>query len=136
MNNIDKPDLPKDWTRDSQRQIAIDFDGVIHDPYDGPRNGECYGPPLHGAKAGLAEIAERYEIIIFTCKGRANGPTYEGGKTGTDLVWDWLRKHNMAQYVKEVTATKPNGIAYIDDKSVRHTDWTATMSQLTDLSIL
>lgn len=133
---MNKPDLPEDWTRDSQQQIAIDFDGVIHDPFDGPRNGECYGPPIQGTDVALKTIAETYEIIIFTCKGRPHGPTYEGGKTGTDLVWDWLRKHDIAQYVKEVTAIKPNGCAYLDDKGLRFYSWSQTLSDMCLLEIL
>lgn len=136
MTISDKPDMPEDWERDSQRNIAIDFDGVMHDPFDGPRNGECYGPPIQGAKEALAKISETYDIIIYTCKGRPNGPTYEGGATGTDLVWEWLREHDMDSYVEEVTALKPNARCYIDDKGIRFHKWGQALADMALLGIL
>lgn len=136
MNISKAADLPENWERDSANQIAIDFDGVMHDPYDGPRNGECYGPPIPGVYEALVAIAEKYEIIVFTCKGRSGGPTYDQGQTGTDLVWAWLEEHGLKRLVKDVTATKPNAIAYIDDKSIRHTDWKLTMASLKAMDIM
>ena len=127
---MNKTDLPEDWARDSALNIAIDFDGVIHDPFDGPRNGECYGPIIPGAKEAIIKLAEKYKIIIFTCKGRPNGPVYENGNTGTDLVWNWLAEHGLAEYVEEVTALKPNARVYIDDKGVRFNSWGQALSDM------
>ena len=45
------------------------------------------------------------------------------GKTGTELVWEWLHKHDLAQYVSKVTSDKPRAMVYIDDKSIRFNDW-------------
>jgi len=136
MDISNTPDFPEDWARDSEMQIAIDFDGVIHDPFDGARNGECYGGIIPGAKEAIIKLAEKYEVVLFTCKGRPNGPVYENGNTGVDLVWNWLYEHGLAEYVKDVTATKPNARCYIDDKAVRHTDWGNTMADMAKLGII
>ena len=45
------------------------------------------------------------------------------GKTGTELVWEWLRKHDMDKFVTKVTAEKPRAVQYIDDKGYGFTTW-------------
>ena len=42
----------------------------------------------------------------------------ENGMTGTELVWEWLHKYDLAKYIKDVTAEKPRCICYIDDKAI------------------
>lgn len=133
---MSKSDFPEDWARDSANNIAIDFDGVIHDPFDGPRNGECYGGILPGAKEAIIELAKNYTIVIFTCKGRPNGPVYENGNTGTDLVWNWLAEHGLAEYVDDVTATKPNAKLYLDDKGIRFESWEQSMADMAKLGVI
>jgi hypothetical protein len=63
-----------------------------------------------------------YTIIVYTAKAKSDRPLVNG-KTGTELVWEWLEKYNVAQYVKEVTAEKPRAILYIDDNGYRFTEW-------------
>jgi len=45
------------------------------------------------------------------------------GKTGTELVWGWLKKHDLEDYIFNVTAMKPVAAAYIDDKCIRFNNW-------------
>ena len=52
------------------------------------------------------------------------------GKTGTQLVWEWLKKHDMDKYVTKVPAEKPRAVAYIDDKGFRFTNWNTCIEQL------
>ena len=52
------------------------------------------------------------------------------GKTGTELVWEWLEKYDLAQYISKVTAEKPRAIAYIDDKALKFSNWADSLSQL------
>jgi hypothetical protein len=105
--------------------IAIDFDGVIHE-FKGWGDGTCYGEPLEGALEAIKLLSKKYNIIIFTAKSKLNRPLVEG-KTGTELVWDWLKKHNINQHIKEVTAEKPRACLYIDDKGFRFINWTNTL---------
>lgn len=110
--------------------LAIDFDGVIHNMDKGFYDGTCYGDPLPGALQALEQLSKQYNIIIYTAKAKPNRPLVNG-KTGTKLVEEWLEKYNVMQYVDYVTAEKPRAILYIDDNGYRHTDWDSTLNFLT-----
>ena len=47
------------------KNIAIDFDGVIHNFDKGWYDGTCYGEPLPGALEAIRKLSESYTIIIF-----------------------------------------------------------------------
>ena len=102
--------------------LAIDFDGVIHDHNLGFHDGTCYGEPIKGAIEAIKLLSKKYTIIIFTCKANPDRPLING-KTGTELVWDWLKKHNIDKYIKNVTYNKPNALFYIDDKAIHFNNW-------------
>lgn len=114
---------------DDAKNIAIDFDGVVHNFDKGFHDGTCYGEPLDGSLDALKTLSNDYNIIIFTAKAKPNRPLVNG-KTGTELVKDWLKKHNVLQYVKEVTAEKPRAMIYIDDKGYYFTNWSDTLKDL------
>jgi len=120
---------------DETRQIGIDFDGVIHRCSKGFYDGTIYDDILPGAKESIIELSNHYTLICYTAKARHDRPVV-GGKTGTELVREWLERHDILQYFKDVTAEKPRAVCYIDDKGVRFTDWTSTLSTLKDLKIL
>ena len=111
--------------------IAIDFDGVIHE-FKGWGDGTCYGEPLEGALEAIKLLSKKYNIVIFTAKSKPNRPLVEG-KTGTELVWEWLKKYNIDQYIKEVTAEKPRACLYIDDKGFRFINWIDTLKFINSL---
>ena len=111
--------------------IAIDFDGVIHE-FKGWGDGTCYGEPLEGALEAIKLLSKKYNVIIFTAKSKPNRPLVEG-KTGTELVWEWLKKHNIDQYIKEVTAEKPRACLYIDDKGFKFINWVDTLQFVNSL---
>ena len=48
---------------------------------------------------------------------------------------EWLEKHNLAQYVKDITSEKPRALVYIDDKAIRFTDWESTLNQFDELYV-
>jgi hypothetical protein len=102
--------------------LAIDFDGVIHDHNLGFYDGTCYGKPIEGAIDAVKLLAKKYTIIIFTCKANPDRPLING-KTGTELVWDWLKDYNINEYIKDVTYNKPNALYYIDDKAIPFNNW-------------
>ena len=121
-------DFPPGFEGDA-KNIAIDFDGVVHNFDKGFHDGTCYGEPLEGSLDALRTLSDDYNIIIFTAKAKPNRPLVNG-KTGTELVKDWLKKHNALQYVKEVTAEKPRATIYIDDKGYYFTNWSDTLKDL------
>jgi hypothetical protein len=100
------------------RNLAIDFDGVVHNFNKGWYDGTCYGDPLDGALNAIKELSKTYNIIIFTAKVRPDRPLVNG-KTGYELVDEWLEKYNVRQYVDEITYEKPRAEYYIDDKAIK-----------------
>jgi hypothetical protein len=118
--------LPPGFEKD-EMNIGIDFDGVIHNMYKGYHDGTIYGEPIQDALDSLKKISKKYNIIVFTAKAKPDRPLVNG-KTGVELVWDWLRKHNVDKYVKDVTAEKPRAVLYIDDNGFRFKDWKSTIN--------
>jgi hypothetical protein len=108
------------------KNIAIDFDGVIHNSDKGFFDGTCYGDPIPGSLEAVAKIAQSFEIVIFTAKAKPNRPLVNG-KTGTELVVEWLEKYGIMKYVKEVTSEKPRALLYIDDNGYRFENWQSTL---------
>lgn len=119
MNNT--PFIP--GFEDESKNIGIDFDGVIYKNSKGFYDGTLYDEPLPGAIEAIKEIAKEYTIIIFSAKAKPDRPLVNG-KTGIELIWEWLKKYNIDQYIKEVTSEKPRAILYIDDKAYRFSKWT------------
>jgi len=109
--------------------MAIDFDGVIHTFDKGWYDGTCYGEPIEGSLEAIKELSKSYNIVIFTAKAKSSRPLVDG-KTGIELVQEWLEKHNVMQYVKEITAEKPRSRVYIDDKGYHFENWKDTMAYL------
>ncbi|MBT3520095.1 MAG: hypothetical protein HN480_02410 [Gammaproteobacteria bacterium] len=117
---------------DELNNIAIDFDGVIHNFDKGWHNGTCYGDPLPGSLEAIRALSEKYNIIIFTAKAKSNRPLVNG-KTGTELVKEWLEKYNVMQYVQEITSEKPRAKIYIDDNGYRFNSWDKTLKDLEEI---
>ena len=121
-------DFPPGFEKEA-KNIAIDFDGVIHNFDKGYFDGTCYGNPIEGSLEALKKLSEDYEIIIFTAKAKPDRPLVNG-KTGTELVIEWLTRHGVIQYVKEVTSEKPRAKIYIDDKGYYFEDWSVTLKDI------
>lgn len=110
--------------------LAIDFDGVIHNFDKGWHDGTCYGEPIEGALDTIKELSKEYNIIIFSAKVRPDRPLV-GGKTGYELVEEWLEKYNIRQHIDEITYEKPRAEWYIDDKAIEFTNnWENIKSKL------
>tara|TARA_B100000287_G_C20671310_1_gene793472 strand:+ start:725 stop:1705 length:981 start_codon:yes stop_codon:yes gene_type:complete len=120
---------------DEKINIGIDFDGVVHRCSKGYYDGTIYDEPIEGSYAALEELSKRYTVIVYTCKAKPDRGLVNG-KTGTELVWEWLNKHDMAQFVSKVTAEKPRARCYIDDKAIRFTDWNSTLQMMEELEII
>ena len=111
-NKIRKHSYP-----DEQINLAIDFDGVIHKNSKGYYDGTIYDDPIPGSKEALRDLSAQYTIILHTCKAKPDRGLVNG-KTGTEMIWDWLEKHDMADYVSKITSEKPRAVCYIDDKAI------------------
>ncbi len=115
-------EIRKHSFKDETRNIAIDFDGVVHKSSKGYYDGTIYDEPIEGSRESLKRLSEKYDVVIFTCKSKPDRGLVNG-KTGTELVWEWLRKHDMDKFVTKVTAEKPRAVQYIDDKGYGFTTW-------------
>ena len=120
---------------DERINIGIDFDGVIHKCSKGYYDGTIYDEPVEGAFEALQRISSKYTVIIYTAKAKPDRGLVNG-KTGIELVWDWLKQHNMSQFVSKVTSEKPRAVCYIDDKAIEFTDWSSCLSSLEAKEIL
>jgi 5'(3')-deoxyribonucleotidase len=121
-------EVPPGFEKDL-KNIAIDFDGVIHDFSKGWHDGTCYGTPLPGSLYAIKELSKNYNIIIFTAKVKPDRPLVLG-KTGTQLVTKWLKDYNVLQYINEITCEKPRAQIYIDDKGYRFENWKDTLQNV------
>ena len=117
---------------DELNNIAIDFDGVIHNFDKGWHDGTCYGEPLPGSLEAIKILSKKYNIIIFTAKAKNNRPLVND-KTGTELVKEWLEKYNVMQYVQDITSEKPRAKIYIDDNGYRFSSWGKTLNDLEEI---
>ena len=114
---------------ENNHQVAIDFDGVIHGNSKGFYDGTVYDPPIKGSLEAIKWLkSEGYDIVLFTAKVKPDIPLVKG-KTGKELIWEWLDKHNIKKYIKEITCEKPRAICYIDDKGVRFKSWEQTLEE-------
>ena len=114
---------------DEKINIGVDFDGVIHRCSKGYYDGTIYDRPIEGAKEALKQLNDRYTVIVYTCKAKPDRGLVNG-KTGTELVWEWLEEYDMAQYVAKVTSEKPRARFYIDDKSIEFKNWDMTLERV------
>ena len=101
--------------------LAIDFDGVVHTFDKGWHDGTCYGEPIEGSLEAIKALSEDWNIIIFSAKVRPDRPLVNG-MTGYELVDEWLQKHDVREYVSEITHEKPRAKHYIDDKAIEFTN--------------
>jgi len=71
-------------------------------------------------------------LVIYSCKSNPMRPLVDG-KNGTELIWEWLEKWNLKQYISDVVWGKPNAMAYIDDKGIGFKNWRQTLYDLNRL---
>ena len=117
---------------DEQINVGIDFDKVIHKCSKGYYDGTIYDTPVEGAREALERLSKDYTVIVYTCKAKPDRGLVNG-KTGTELVWEWLKENDMAQFVSKVTAEKPRARFYVDDKAIRFTDWESAFKQIEEI---
>tara|TARA_R110001592_G_C13181475_1_gene750950 strand:+ start:1946 stop:3061 length:1116 start_codon:yes stop_codon:yes gene_type:complete len=115
--------------------LVLDFDKVIHDMTKGFHDGTIYGKPLKGTSEALKLLSEKFELIVYSCKSNPARPLING-KTGTELIWEWLKNNKLDSHIKDVTFNKPNAVAYVDDKAIRFTTWEKCLTDLKSMNLL
>lgn len=104
--------------------IAVDFDGVIHDPNNVPK-GKQMGQPMPGAVEAMQQLSHHNFVTIFTV--RAAGPA------STEAVHKWLDYFGIPH--QRITNIKENFDLFIDDRAVRFIDWAQTLKEIDDRKI-
>ena len=102
---------------DETEQIGVDFDGVIHKNSKGFFDGSVYDEPVDNIETLLKELSSKYKLVLFSAKARKDRMLING-KTGEELIHDWLVEKNLRHYFIEITSEKPRAVCYIDDKAV------------------
>tara|TARA_R100000008_G_C3587657_1_gene173820 strand:- start:3740 stop:4711 length:972 start_codon:yes stop_codon:yes gene_type:complete len=116
---------------DEEINIAIDFDGVIHKNSKGYYDGTIYDEPIEGSREALEQLSKEHNIVLHTCKAKPDRGLING-KTGIELVWEWLENHDLAKYVNKVTAEKPRAKFYVDDKAIAFSDWNSALEKINE----
>ena len=129
MTELSNKNVPPGFENEL-KNIAVDFDGVIHTFDKGWHDGTCYGKPLDGALDAIKRLSKFFNVIIFSAKVRPDRPLVDG-KTGYELVDEWLIKHDIRKYVTEITHEKPRAKFYIDDKAIEFkNNWEEILERL------
>lgn len=95
--------------------IAVDFDGVLHS-YSSPWVAEelIQDPPVPGAIEWLTGIMKKFDVVIFTTRGKTAG--------GRVAVREWLIEYGFdydtATRIR-ITHEKVPALLYIDDRAWR-----------------
>jgi hypothetical protein len=122
-------DFINDVQYQESKNLAIDFDGVIHLNSKGFHDGTIYDTPVEGTYTALEQLSKNYNLIIFSAKAKPDRPLING-KTGTELIWEWLEKYNLKQFISDVVCEKPRAIYYIDDKAIHFINWNNTLNKI------
>jgi CMP-N-acetylneuraminic acid synthetase len=107
---------------DEKKNLAIDFDGVVHNDCNGFYDGTIYGEAIAGSIEAIKKLSQKYNIIIHTCKARKDRPLVNN-KAGEQLVREWLDTNGLKGHYKQITSQKPRSFLYIDDKGFRFSNW-------------
>jgi len=94
--------------------VAVDFDGVIHDPTNRDP-GYKMGKPMPGSLHSVRELMQRYTVVILT----ARPP--ESWKS----IKDWLAYFGFPEM--RITNIKPPAVVYIDDHGLHFQSWAQAM---------
>tara|TARA_R110000850_G_scaffold120076_3_gene237450 strand:- start:2594 stop:3619 length:1026 start_codon:yes stop_codon:yes gene_type:complete len=112
------------------KNLAIDLDGVIHTFDKGWHDGTCYGDPIPAAIEAIKSLSLNWNIIVFSAKVRPDRPLVDG-KTGYELVEEWLERYEIRDLISEITHEKPRAQYYIDDKAIAFADnWDDILERL------
>ena len=130
--NIDEYD--KMQHHENNYQVAIDFDGVVHGNSKGFHDGTVYDPPIEGSLDAIKWFkSQGYDIVLFTAKVKPDRPLVNG-KTGEELIWEWLTKYEIDTYIKEITCEKQRAICYIDDRGIWFESWEQKLKHFNEIT--
>jgi histidinol phosphatase-like enzyme len=122
-------DFKKKVTNADNNIIAVDFDGVIHKNSKGFHDGTIYDDLVNNTVEALEFLSQHYELVIYTCKANPDRPLVNG-KTGKELIQEWLIEKKIDHFFKNIYYEKPNAKFYIDDKAIAFKSWEIVINKL------
>jgi hypothetical protein len=114
-----KPVKPKRKSTRALPELAIDFDGVIHDGKN-PVEGKKMGAPMEGCVNAMQNLEDDFTLVVHTVMAKT--------AQGKQVVEDWLKYYHVPY--NRVTAEKPNAVLFLDDRALRFTDWVAAQGEI------
>ena len=93
----------------------------------------CYTRSFLTASACFSLLFRLSGIVLFSAKVKPDRPLVNG-KTGEELIWEWLTKYEIDNYIKEITCEKPRAVCYIDDRGIRFESWEQTLKQFNEIT--
>ncbi len=129
INDEEIKHVPPGLEKDANN-IAIDFDGVLHNFDKGFYDGTCYGEPIEGSIEALKKLSKKFNVIIYSSKCLPDRPLVEG-LTGKEHIIQWLQKHDALKYIKDITHIKVRAKYYIDDKAIHfNNNWNEILKEV------
>jgi len=104
-------------------RLAVDFDGVCHDPFN-KKQGYKLGQPILGAQEALTQLRRDGAIIVIHS-------VWADTQQRCQAMSEWCRYFNIPYDF--ITNQKPEADCYIDDKGYHFTDWSSTLDYLRTL---
>ena len=106
-----------------KKTIVFDFDGVIHQKYNGYKDGSIYGTINYELLNYIKELLKDYYIVISSNRPAKQIVDYMNNNT--DLDFEIFNKDDKNLYWEKnniigVTNQKAIGILYIDDRGFRY----------------
>ena len=102
---------------DTPLRVAVDFDGVIHDPND-ILPGYKLGQPIKDANMAMNELKKQGAIIVIHS-------VWANTDQKREAMSKWCRHFDIPYDF--ITNEKPMADFYIDDKAVRFENWRDTL---------
>lgn len=88
-----------------KKLISIDLDGVLN-TYHGNYDTVAISPPREGVHEFLKNLSRKFTIDIFTARD-------------SELVWNWLKEHELYKFINNVTNVKSkNSTVILDDRAI------------------
>jgi hypothetical protein len=106
------------------KNVAVDFDGVIHGYSEGWKDGSIYDDPVEGAREAIERLSHRYNVVIFSSRA-------DGVDSRARMV-EWLLSHHITGW-QTITNRKIPWEFLIDDRAFRfnrNAGWPHTLRQI------
>jgi hypothetical protein len=111
---------------DTEKTIAIDFDGVIHKNSKGFYDGTIYDEPVKNVKKSLRFLSKKYILVIYSTKCRPDRD-FPDNNSGASNIREWLEEYDLWKYINRIEVYKPPAFLYIDDSGFRFENWDDTL---------